>query len=143
MFCRQRSTLIRLNFGPKDGEHLKILDFGVRKLDIPAPHLYFQAPGGQCFQLIGINEDRSYYKGAGDGPNVAKEKEAEALKDEAMNKLALGHHQKKSRNNPSEYSTSVPINVLASSSLQHERVVVGTSRRTIHFPHSSLGIPCA
>ena len=22
MFCRQRSTLIRLNFGPKDGEHL-------------------------------------------------------------------------------------------------------------------------
>jgi len=27
----------------------KILDFGVRKLDIPAPHLYFQAPGGQCF----------------------------------------------------------------------------------------------
>jgi catechol 2,3-dioxygenase-like lactoylglutathione lyase family enzyme len=74
----------------------KILDFGVRKLDIPAPHLYFQAPGGQCFQLIGINEDRSYYKGAGDGTNVAKEKEAEALKDEAMSKLASGHHQKKS-----------------------------------------------
>jgi hypothetical protein len=23
MFCRQRSTLIRLNFGPKDGEHLR------------------------------------------------------------------------------------------------------------------------
>ena len=23
MFCRQRSTLIRLTFGPKDGEHLK------------------------------------------------------------------------------------------------------------------------
>jgi hypothetical protein len=25
MYCRQRSTLRRLNFGPKDGEHLKIL----------------------------------------------------------------------------------------------------------------------
>src|SRR4029077_4516885 len=24
MFCRQRSTLIRLNFGPKDGEHLTL-----------------------------------------------------------------------------------------------------------------------
>jgi len=24
MFCRQRSTLIRLNFGPKDGEHLRV-----------------------------------------------------------------------------------------------------------------------
>ncbi len=24
MFCKQRSTLIRLNFGPKDGEHLRV-----------------------------------------------------------------------------------------------------------------------
>jgi hypothetical protein len=24
MYCRQRSTLRRLNFGPKDGEHLKV-----------------------------------------------------------------------------------------------------------------------
>jgi hypothetical protein len=71
----------------------KILHFGVRKLDIPGPHLYFQAPGGQVFQLIGISEDRSYYKGASDGPHVAKEREAEALKDETMKKLALGQHQ--------------------------------------------------
>jgi hypothetical protein len=27
----------------------KILDFGVRKLDIPAPHLYRQAPDGQVY----------------------------------------------------------------------------------------------
>jgi hypothetical protein len=75
----------------------KILESGlVRKLDIPLPHLYFQAPGGQVFQLVGINEDRSYYEGAGDGPNVAKFKEAEALKEEAMNKWALRHHQKRS-----------------------------------------------
>ena len=62
----------------------KILDFGVRKLDIPAPHLYFQAPGGQVLRLVGINEDLSFYEGAGEGPNVAKVKEA--LKKEATTK---------------------------------------------------------
>ena len=40
-----------------------ILDFGVRKLDIPDPHLYFQAPGGQVLKLVGINEDLSKYEG--------------------------------------------------------------------------------
>jgi catechol 2,3-dioxygenase-like lactoylglutathione lyase family enzyme len=60
----------------------KILDFGVRKLDIPDPHLYFQAPGGQVLRLVGINEDLSFYEGAGEGPNMAKVKEA--LKKETM-----------------------------------------------------------
>jgi len=41
----------------------KILDFGVRKLDIRDPHLYFQAPGGQVLRLVGINEDLSKYEG--------------------------------------------------------------------------------
>ncbi len=41
----------------------KILDFGVRKLDIPDSHLYFQAPGGQCFRLAGVSEDLSMYEG--------------------------------------------------------------------------------
>jgi hypothetical protein len=55
----------------------KILESGlVRKLDIPDPHLYFQAPGGQCWRLVGINEDLSFYEGAEEGPNVAKVKEA-------------------------------------------------------------------
>jgi hypothetical protein len=54
----------------------KILDFGVRKLDVPDSHLYFQAPGGQCLRLVGINEDLSFYEGIGAGPNVAKVKEA-------------------------------------------------------------------
>jgi len=55
----------------------KILDSGVvRKLEVPDPHLYFQAPGGQCLRLVGIDEDLSFYEGAGDGPNVAKLKEA-------------------------------------------------------------------
>ncbi len=55
----------------------KILESGlVRRLDVPDPHLYFQAPGGQCLRLVGIDEDLSFYEGAGEGPNVAKVKEA-------------------------------------------------------------------
>ena len=58
----------------------KILDFGVRKLEVPDPHLYFQAPGGQVLRLVGIDEDLSFYEGAGDRPNVAKVKAAVARK---------------------------------------------------------------
>ena len=54
----------------------------VRKLDVPDPHLYFQAPGGQCLRLVGIEEDLSFYEGAGEGPDVAKVKEA--IKKEVM-----------------------------------------------------------
>jgi catechol 2,3-dioxygenase-like lactoylglutathione lyase family enzyme len=54
----------------------RILDFGVLKLDIPDPHLYFQAPGGQVLRLVGMDEDMSFYEGMGAGPNVAKVKEA-------------------------------------------------------------------
>ena len=54
----------------------RILAFGVTKLEVPDPHLYFQAPGGQCFRLVGIDEDLSFYEGAREGPNVAKIKEA-------------------------------------------------------------------
>ena len=59
----------------------KILDFGVRKLDIPDPYLYFQAPGGQVLRLVGIDEDMSFYEGMGAGPNVEKVKEAVRLKE--------------------------------------------------------------
>ena len=38
--------------------------------------LYFQAPGGQCLRLTGIDEDLTFYEGAVDGPNVARIKEA-------------------------------------------------------------------
>ena len=62
----------------------KILESGlVRKLGLPDPHLYFQAPGGQCLRLVGIDEDLSFYEGAGDGPDVAKVKEA--IKNEQRN----------------------------------------------------------
>jgi hypothetical protein len=56
----------------------------VRKLEVPDPHLYFQAPGGQCLRLVGVDEDLSFYEGAGEGPNVAKVKEA--IKKEAVRK---------------------------------------------------------
>ena len=63
----------------------KILESGfVRKLEVPDPHLYFQAPGGQCLRLVGIDEDMSFYEGGGAGPDVAKVKEA--IKKEQMKK---------------------------------------------------------
>jgi len=54
----------------------RILDFGARKLEMPDPHLYFQAPGGQCLRLVGIDEDLSFYEGAKPGSNVANMTEA-------------------------------------------------------------------
>jgi len=55
----------------------KILESGLeRKLEVPDPHLYFQAPGGQCLRLVGIDEDLSFYEGAGEGPDMARIKEA-------------------------------------------------------------------
>jgi hypothetical protein len=63
----------------------KILESGlVRKLEVPDPHLYFQAPGGHCLRLVGVDEDLSFYEGAGAGPDVAKVKEV--LKREAVKK---------------------------------------------------------
>ena len=45
----------------------KIVAFGVRVLEVPDPHLYFQAPGGQVFRLVGISEDLSKYEGTEHG----------------------------------------------------------------------------
>ena len=44
----------------------KIIDFGVNVVDMQDPHLYFQAPGGQAFRLVGIDEDLTYYEGTSD-----------------------------------------------------------------------------
>jgi hypothetical protein len=68
----------------------KILNFGSAKIDPPSglpepvPYPYFQAPRGQCFQLLPLNEDQELYKGSGDTPNLAMETEAEALKEKAI-----------------------------------------------------------
>lgn len=78
-----RSVWLEIKSDAVDEMSQKIVDSGlVRKLDMPDPHLYFQAPGGQCFRLVGIEEDLSFYEGAEAGPNVARVKEA--LKKEAM-----------------------------------------------------------
>jgi catechol 2,3-dioxygenase-like lactoylglutathione lyase family enzyme len=45
----------------------KIVAFGVKVLDVPDPHLYFQAPGGQVLRLVGIDEDLSRYEGTDHG----------------------------------------------------------------------------
>ena len=45
----------------------KIVAFGVKVLDVPDPHLYFQAPGGQVFRLVGAGEDLSRYEGTEHG----------------------------------------------------------------------------
>jgi catechol 2,3-dioxygenase-like lactoylglutathione lyase family enzyme len=45
----------------------KIVAFGVKVLEVPDPHLYFQAPGGQVLRLVGINEDLSKYEGTEHG----------------------------------------------------------------------------
>jgi catechol 2,3-dioxygenase-like lactoylglutathione lyase family enzyme len=71
-----RSVWLEIKSGNVEEMTRRILESGARKLDVPDPHLYFQAPGGQCLRLVGIDEDLSFYEGAGEGPNVAKVKEA-------------------------------------------------------------------
>ena len=78
-----RSVWLEIKSDKVEEMRQKILDSGlVRKLEVPDPHLYFQAPGGQCWRLVGIDEDLSFYEGFEVGPDVAKIKEA--LKKEAM-----------------------------------------------------------
>ncbi len=80
-----RSVWLEIKSDNVEEMRRKILDSGlVRKLEMPDPHLYFQAPGGQCLRLVGIDEDLSFYEGAGEGPDMAKVKEA--LKMEATKK---------------------------------------------------------
>jgi catechol 2,3-dioxygenase-like lactoylglutathione lyase family enzyme len=55
----------------------RILESGLaRRLELPDGHFYFQAPGGQCFKLVGVDEDLSIYEGSGEGSNVKQMKEA-------------------------------------------------------------------
>ena len=60
---------IYLELKSDDVEELrqKIVAFGVNVLDVPDPHLYFQAPGGQVLRLVGIDEDLSRYEGTEHG----------------------------------------------------------------------------
>ena len=72
-----RSIWLEIKAKDVDTMRLRILESGlVHELKMPDPHLYFQAPGGQCMRLVGIDEDLSFYEGAADGPNVGRIKEA-------------------------------------------------------------------
>ena len=72
-----RSVWLELKSENVEEMRRKIVESGLaRRLEIPDPHLYFQAPGGQCLRLVGIDEDLSFYEGAAEGPNVSKVKEA-------------------------------------------------------------------
>jgi hypothetical protein len=72
-----RSVWLEIKSDNVEKMRRKIIECGlVRKLEVPDPHFYFQAPGGQCLRLVGIDEDLSFYEGAGEGPDVAKLKEA-------------------------------------------------------------------
>ena len=72
-----RAVWLELKSDDVEETRRKILASGlVRKLELPDPHLYFQAPGGQCLRLVGIDEDLSFYEGAREGPDVGRVKEA-------------------------------------------------------------------
>jgi hypothetical protein len=72
-----RSIWLEIKSGNVEDMTRRILDSAlVRKLEMPDSHFYFQAPGGQCFKLVGIDEDLSIYEGVGAGSDVAKMKDA-------------------------------------------------------------------
>jgi catechol 2,3-dioxygenase-like lactoylglutathione lyase family enzyme len=73
-----RSVWLEIKSDNVDELARKILAFGVRQLEVPDPHLYFQAPGGQCLRLVGIDENLSSYEGAVEGPDVKAHLEARA-----------------------------------------------------------------
>jgi hypothetical protein len=80
-----RSIWLEIKSDNVEETRRKIVESGlVRKLDMPDPHLYFQAPGGQCLRLVGINEDLSFYEGTGEGPDMEKVKDA--IKKQATKK---------------------------------------------------------
>jgi len=71
-----RSVWLEIKSDNVEDVRRRILESGVRILDMPDPHLYFQAPGGQCLRLVGIDEDLSFYEGAGKTSNVKNMTEA-------------------------------------------------------------------
>lgn len=58
-----RSIYLEVKTGSVEEMRKKIVAFGVKVLEIPDPHLYFQAPSGQVFKLVGTNEDLLIYEG--------------------------------------------------------------------------------
>ena len=72
-----RAIWLELKSDDEAATRRRILESGlVRPLEIPDPHLYFQAPGGQCLRLVGADENLAKYEGAGTGTDVAQTREA-------------------------------------------------------------------
>jgi catechol 2,3-dioxygenase-like lactoylglutathione lyase family enzyme len=69
-----RSIYLELKSDDVDAMRQKVIDTGVTVIETPDPHLYFQAPGGQVFRLVGIHEDLTQYERdvAGDGQRNAE-----------------------------------------------------------------------
>jgi len=61
-----RATYLELKAKDIDATREQIVAFGVRVIEMNDPHLYFQAPGGQPYRLVGIDEDLSNYEGTTD-----------------------------------------------------------------------------
>lgn len=57
-----KSIYLELKSDDVEAMRQKITGADVIVLEVPDPHLYFQAPGGQVFRLVGINEDLSKYE---------------------------------------------------------------------------------
>jgi catechol 2,3-dioxygenase-like lactoylglutathione lyase family enzyme len=57
-----KSIYLELKSDDVEAMRQKIIDAGAVVLDLPDPHLYFQAPGGQVFRLVGITEDLTKYE---------------------------------------------------------------------------------
>jgi catechol 2,3-dioxygenase-like lactoylglutathione lyase family enzyme len=68
-----KATYLELKADNVEETRQKIVAFGVKVLEIQDPHLYFQAPGGQVFRLVGINEDLSKYEGTTDHRELPSE----------------------------------------------------------------------
>ena len=83
-----RSVWLEIKSDDVDGLARKILDYGARKLAVPDSHLYFQAPGGQCLRLVGIDEDLSSYEGAGEGPDSKAHLKARAAEGQVPTETA-------------------------------------------------------
>ena len=58
-----KATYLELKADNIEEIRQEIVAFGVKVLDVQDPHLYFQAPGGQVFRLVGTSEDLSRYEG--------------------------------------------------------------------------------
>lgn len=75
-----RSVWLELQTDDVEALTKRVRDSGlVMQLELPDPHFYFQAPGGQCLRIVGIHEDLSAYEGRQAAPTAVMD----AIKERA------------------------------------------------------------